>query len=78
MRTGWFYVGNGQLRYRTAAGWTDDYKPADYYQPDEAYPPRSAPAPARRSFAGSATAGLAVLLVLVGAVAAGLLLVTHA
>ena len=26
---GWFYVGNGQLRYKDGAGWTDRYEDID-------------------------------------------------
>jgi hypothetical protein len=26
---GWFYVGNGQLRYKDNAGWTDQYEDLD-------------------------------------------------
>jgi hypothetical protein len=28
-KPGWYYVGNGQLRYMDGDGWTEEYKPAD-------------------------------------------------
>jgi len=28
-KPGWYYVGNGQLRYMDADGWTDQYKKID-------------------------------------------------
>jgi len=27
--TGWFYVGNGRLRYKSLVGWTDRYQDID-------------------------------------------------
>lgn len=45
---GWFYVGNGQLRYKDGTGWTDQYQDLDGpKRASEAEPPASPDVPAQ-------------------------------
>lgn len=40
-RPGWYYVGNGRLRFKNAEGWTDEYRTID--EPESPTPPKVFP-----------------------------------